>query len=121
MNPALGFGGRDALDAMAAALEAEALEGAVARDGKDDFLVAAHLAGAEGDGFDVPAHAAGVARVHLVEVAGEQGRLVAASAGADFDDEAVVILGAGQEEILQSSRQRIAASTEVLQLLFDDG
>ena len=38
--------------------------------------------------FDLPAVVLGVVLVHFVEVAGEQGRLLAAGAGADFQDAA---------------------------------
>ena len=43
--------------------------------------------GLKRDLLDLPALGAGVAGVHLVQVAGEQGRLVAAGAGPDLDDE----------------------------------
>ena len=91
VDAALLLGLGHALDAMAAALVAQVLKDVVAGDAEDDFLVAALLAGAEGDVLDLPALVAGVVRVHVVEVAGEQGRLVAAGAGADFHDDAVEV------------------------------
>ena len=103
----LGLG--HALDAMAAALVAQVLEDVVAGDAEDDFLVAALLAGAEGDVLDLPALVAGIVGVHVVEVAGEEGRLVAAGAGADFHDDAVEVLALGQEQVFQLAFAALAA------------
>ena len=50
-------------------------------------LVAAQLAGDSRHHLDLPALALGVARVHAEQVAGEQRRLVAAGAGADFEED----------------------------------
>ena len=102
---------------MAAALVAQVLKGVVAGDAEDDFLEAALLAGAEGDVLDLPALVAGIVRVHVVKVAGEQGRLVAAGAGADFHDEAVVSLALGQDEIFQPVLQRLLTASQIVQFL----
>ena len=100
----LGLG--HALHAMAAALVAQVLVDVVAGDAEDDFLEAALLAGAEGDVLDLPAVVAGVVRVHVVEVAGEQGRLVAAGAGADFHDDAAEVLArVDQQQVFQPALQ----------------
>src|SRR5690242_16236482 len=59
------------LHAMPAALVAQETEGVVAGDAEHNFLVAALLAGAEGDVLDLPAVVPREVRVHAVEVAGE--------------------------------------------------
>ena len=58
--------------------------------------------------------------VHVVEVAGEQGGLVAAGAGADFHDDAVEVL-AGSTSRRSSSRvlQRLLPALQVGQLLLE--
>src|SRR5262249_45055710 len=73
-----------ALHAMAAGLVAEVLINAVALDAKRHFLEAALLAGTEADFLDLPAAVAGEVLVHVVEIAGEERRFVAAGAGTNF-------------------------------------
>jgi hypothetical protein len=85
VDAALGFGFRHALHAVAAGLELQPRIGAVAGQPADDFAVAAELGFAGRQNLDLPALALGVARIHAEEVAGEQRRLVAAGAGADFE------------------------------------
>ena len=98
-----------ALDAMAAALVAQVRIDVVAADAEDDFLEAALLAGAEGDVLDLPAHVAGVVGVHVVEVAGEQGGLVAAGAGPDFHDDAAEVLARlDQQQVFEPRLQGLA-------------
>ena len=58
------------------------------------------LAGVERNVFDLPACIAGVMAVHVVEIAGEQGRFVAAFTGADFDDELREIVAGIDEELV---------------------
>jgi hypothetical protein len=77
---------RHALDAVHAALELQPAEHAVAGDRGDDLLVAAHLAFGDAVDLDLPALQRRVALVHAEQVAGEQRGLVAAGAGADFED-----------------------------------
>ena len=60
---------------------------ALARDIGDDFLEAPHFAGAFFHHVDLPALAGGIALIHAEQVAGEQRRLVAAGAAADFEDD----------------------------------
>ena len=57
----------------------------------DDFLEAAFRAFADRHDFGLPALLGGVALVHAEQVAGEQRGLVAAGAGADFEDGVVVV------------------------------
>src|SRR5207248_2640860 len=111
-----------ALHAVAAALVAEVLVDAVAGDAEDGLLEAALLAGAEGDVLDLPAHVAGVVGVHAVEVAGEQGGLVAAGAGPDLQDEAVEALaGVLQQEVFEPVLEGGAAGAQRGQLLLGQG
>src|SRR6202022_358209 len=86
VDAALGLGLGDALDAMAAALITKTLIHLISTDAEGDFLVSALLAGAERNLLNLPTPVARVMRVHVVEVAGEQRRLVAPRAGADLHD-----------------------------------
>ncbi len=74
----------------------------VAGDAADDFLVAAKFRLVRRQYLDRPALALGEARVHAEKVAGEQRRLVTAGAGADFEDDALLVVGvARQQQLLQ--------------------
>ena len=55
--------------------------GAFALDAENDLLESAQLGRRHVEHFDLPALVFGVAPVHLVEVAGEEGGLFAAGAG----------------------------------------
>ena len=69
------------------------------RDQRDDFLEAADAGLAGGGDFHLPALRFGVARVHAEDFGGEQGGLVAAGAGADFEDDVLIVVGVlGQQE-----------------------
>ena len=105
VDPALGLGLRDALDAVAAALELEVAEGAVALDAERDLAEAAQLGRDHVDRLERPALRLGVAPVHLEEVAGEERGLVAAGPGADLDDHARVVGAGGAvvEEVAEGS------------------
>ena len=101
----LGFG--HALHAVAARFELELRVGARPDDAQDDFLVAAELGRRFRDDLDPPAIALGVARVHPAEAAGEERRLVAARAGADFDEDiALVVRVLRQQHALQVAFER---------------
>ena len=56
-------------------------------DAERDLAEAAQLGRLEVEDLELPAHLLGEPPVHLEEVAGEQGRLVAAGAGPDLDDQ----------------------------------
>ena len=102
MDPARGLGGGDALDAVHARLPAQALVDRVARDREDDLAVAAQLGGGGVHHLDLPAPGLGEVRVHAEEVRGEEGRLLAAGAGADLHDRWLVgQLVAGRDEVLE--------------------
>ena len=100
VDPAAGLGGRNALDAVDAAFELQPAEDALAGDGGDDLLVAAGIALGGRVQFDLPAAGGGVTGVHAEQVAGEQGRLVATGACADFQHGRGVLVGVtrGQQQ-----------------------
>ena len=66
----------------------------------------------------LPALALGVARVHAEEVADEERRLLAAGAGADFDDRVLVgRAGRGEQQHLEARPRARPARLELLRLL----
>ena len=79
-------------------LPAHRAEGAVARHLEDGFLDAAERAVGERDRLEAPARALDEARVHAVEIGGEERGLVAAGAGADLDDRVAVVERIAREE-----------------------
>ena len=116
------FGVGHALHAVHAGFEFELGEGAAAADFGDDFLVAAHRAFARGHDLDLPALLGGIALVHAEQIAGEQRRLVAAGAGADFEnDVALVHRVLGQEREAQLLLERGAARFELGLFRLGDG
>ncbi len=98
MNAALLFGGGDALHAVDAAFVFQFGINLVALDGRDDFFYSALGRGRAFEDFDFPALDFGEARVHAVEIAGEDAGFVATGAGADFDDDALFIEGIFRQE-----------------------
>ena len=110
VDAAAGLGRRHALHAVHAGFEFQMREDALARDGGDDFLVAADLALAGREHLDLPAVRGGIALVHAEQVAGEQRRLVAAGAGADFEDGVLLVGGIlRQQQELDVVLQRLDA------------
>ena len=93
VDPPLRLGLRHPLDAVGAALVLEHRVGAVALDRERDLLEAADLGRALGEDLGAEAALLGVAGEHLVEVAREQRRLVAPGAGADLDEDVLVVVG----------------------------
>ncbi len=91
MDAARRLGVGHALDPMDAGFEFELGEGAAAPDLGDDLLVAALGALAGGQHLRLPAMDRRIALIHPVEVAGEQRRLVATGAGADFQDHVAIV------------------------------
>src|SRR5450759_760012 len=91
VDAAGGFGVGHALHAMHAGFEFELGKDAAAVDLGDDLLKAAFGAFAQGQDFRLPALLGGIALVHSEQVAGEQCGLVAAGAGADFEDGVVSV------------------------------
>ena len=91
MNTARCLGIGYALHAMNARFVFEFGEGAAAVDFGDDFFIAAHRAFARGHQLDLPSLLGGIALVHAEQVAGEQGGLVSAGAGADFENHIALV------------------------------
>ena len=89
----LGLGLGNALDAVHAGLELHDGVDAVALDLELDGLKAAGLAGAGVEHGGLPAARLAEALIHLVQVAGEDGRLVATGGGANLDDGVLVVVG----------------------------
>ena len=87
VDPPLGLGLGNALDAVCTALELEHRVGAVALDRERVVAVA------DRQRLDLEAAALGVAGQHPVQVARPQARLVAAGAGTDLDDHVLVVVG----------------------------
>ena len=97
VDAALGLGRRHALHAVHAGLELHLRVDLVALDPERDLLEAAALGLVRVDLLDLPLLELGVARVHAVEVAREDGGLVTARAGADLDDDVLVVVGVARE------------------------
>ena len=98
----LGLGFRHALHTVAAGLELQPRIGAVAGQAADDFAVAAEFGFAGRQNLDLPALPFGVARIHAEKVTGKQRRLVAARAGADFEQHAALVVRVlRQQQFLQ--------------------
>ena len=107
------LGGGHALHAVHAALVFQLAVDALAFDVDDDFLDAALPGFAERHDLELPALPLGEARVHPIEIAGEERRLFAARAAADFDDDVLLVVGIlGQEQHLELADQPIAARVE---------
>ena len=91
---------------------------AAALDGRDDFLEPADAGVARRHQLEPPALALGVLAVHPEQLGGEERRLVAARAGADFEDDVLFVVRIlGIEQDLELGEQRVAAGDERLQLL----
>src|SRR4029078_6181467 len=93
VDAALLFGDGDALHAVHAALIAELAIDLVAADEGDDFLQAADGGLAAGGDFDLPALGFGVAGIHAEDLVGKERGLVAAGAGANFEDDVLLVEG----------------------------
>ena len=103
VDPPAAFGRGDALDAVDPAFELQPREHAIAGDRGDGFLVAADVGLRGVDQLELPAIFLGEALVHAQQVAGEQSRLVAAGAGADFEHRGAFV-GAVLGQQLQRQR-----------------
>jgi len=94
MNSPLGLGLRHPLHPVRPGLILEAAVDLIAADQDDNLLEAtANPEGIAAHHFDPPAFALGVTAVHLVEIADEKGRLVAAGAGPDFQEGVLLVVG----------------------------
>ncbi len=119
VDAALRLGLRHALHAMHAGFEFEPRKHALAGDVGDDFLVAAGRRFAGREHVDLPAMPVGVALIHAEQIAGEQGRLFAAGAGAQFEDRALLVGGVlGQELNFQLTLELVDLWAQRLKLRF---
>ena len=98
LDAALGLGLGNALDTVHAGLELHDGVDAVTLDLELDGLKAAGLAGTGIEHGGLPAARLAKALVHLVQVAGEDGRLVATGGRADLDDGILVVVGVARDE-----------------------
>jgi len=106
VNAPLGFGGRYALDTVGTGFELQLAVDVVAFDPGNDFLVAAVLTLVFREDLHPPATFLGIPRVHAEQVAGEDRRLVATRAGADFEKHVAAVIGVlGQQHALQIALQ----------------
>jgi hypothetical protein len=104
VDAALGFRSGNALHAMHAALVLHLRVDAVAFDERDDFLEAADRGLGLGEDFDLPAVLLGKALVHAKDLGDKERSLVAAGAGADFEDDVLFVVGVfGQQHDLSSA------------------
>jgi hypothetical protein len=87
MDASAGFCGGHSLNAVHPALIFQLAVRAPAFDRRDHFLQSAHAGVAARHHFDAPSLAFGVLAVHPEQLAGKERRLVAAGAGADFEDD----------------------------------
>ena len=98
MDAPLGLGLGHALDTVHAGLELHDRVHVIALHLELDLLEAAGLGGRGVHGLGLPALGSGEALVHLVEVAGEDGGLVAAGRRADLHDDVLFIGRIGRDE-----------------------
>ena len=98
----LAFGHRDALHPVDAGFILETAIRALALDGEDHFLEAAHVAFALAEQLDLVVVDFGPARVHAIQFAGKERGFLAARPGAHLDDDVLVVVGVfGQEQHLE--------------------
>lgn len=98
MDAALGFGNWDALNAVDAAFELEFAVGLVAADAENYLFVAASIVDGFGLELDLEAVCLGVTEIHAIEVARKEASLVAAGAGANFNDGWFVVVRVARNE-----------------------
>ncbi len=118
VDPPLGLGGRHALDPVHAALVLQPAVDLVPRDGSDDLLDALGGAVVQRQDLGLPVVALGVAAIEPEEVGGEERSLLAARAGADLEQDVLVVVGIpGQQQDLESVGQLHQLRAVSLQLL----
>ena len=104
VDAALGFGRGNALYAVDAGLVLHLGVDVLAFDDGGDVLEAAYIGLGFGEDFDLPLVLLGEAEIHAEDFGDEQRSLVAAGAGAEFEDDVFVVVGIlGEEEDFSSS------------------
>src|SRR5260370_25269523 len=98
VNAALLLGGRNTLHAVHTAFVFQLGIHFVALNRSDDFFDSALRRRRAFEDFDFPALRFGVARIHAEEIAGEKSGFVAAGARANFDDNALFVVGIFREK-----------------------
>ena len=100
VNAALGFGGGDALNAVDSGLVLhEGVDLVAFEDGGDVLETAADAGLGLGEDFDLPLVLLSEAEVHAEDFGYEERGFVAAGAGAELDDDVLVVVGVlGEEE-----------------------
>src|SRR5580704_2813616 len=117
VNAALSLGLGNALHAMSAALELQLLEGSFASHREDDFLQSAQFGRAEIQNLVLPTAFVGEPLIHIEQLAGKQGRFVAAGAGANLHNQGAACgRVAGGGEIFQLGFERLLLSEKLLEL-----
>ena len=79
---------------------------AVALQQEGDLVEAAHVGRVGAEHLELPAHAAGVALVHLEQVAGEEVGLLAALGAADLDDDVLAVVRVLRQQQQPAARPR---------------
>ena len=122
MDPTLGLGRRYALDAMDTGFELQSSEHVATGDGSGCFLVATQIAVGEAHHFEAPAVLLGITLIHPEQVSREQCRLIAAGAGANFEDRILFVgLVLWQQRDLHLSLPLRDLFLEELELFFVQG
>src|SRR5215470_13310055 len=91
VDTSLRFGGGYALYAVGTRLELQTRERALAGDAADDLAVAAMLAGVLAQHLAAEAVRFGIASVHAVQIAGEDGCLIPARSGTHLEEDTALI------------------------------
>src|SRR5215208_3580123 len=99
VDAALALRLRHPLDAMRTALVLEDRVGPVAADLHGDFFVSTDLSRTRREGAVLEGEPIGVAGVHIVQLAGEEGSLVAACACPDLDYDVFVVVGVAVDQL----------------------
>src|SRR5687768_17457505 len=118
MDAAARLGRGDALHTVHAALVFETAVDAAPFDGGDDLLDATGAALTARQDLELPALPLGEAAVHPEQVRREERRLVAAGAGADFQDDVLLVVRVlRDEQHTQFGEDRFALFLEPLHFL----
>ena len=119
MNTPLGLGLRHALDTVCAGFVFQLGEDPRAFHGGDDLLETAPFRLGGRDSLHPPAVCFRKTGIHAEQVAGKQGRFIPAGAGANLENDPLVVIGVlGQEQQLDIGFQLVLLGFETLQLLF---